>query len=89
MLRPSDDMILQLGSEQAEFLAEARYADCQIVVFFGMPLGVDQRVGIDNVELHVAQALQTGGDQNIGHQGDIPVAEQFVRYRTVSASLTV
>ena len=77
MLCPSDDVVLQIFIQQIEFLAEAGNTHCQVVVPLGMLLGIDQRIRINDVKLHIAKTVVAGGDENIGHGVDIPVAEKL------------
>ena len=46
-------MILQVFGQKVEFLAEARNADGEIVVFFRVLFCIDQGVCVNGVELHI------------------------------------
>ena len=80
MLRPSDNVVLKLGGKQVELLAEAGNANSQIIVAFGMFLGINEGLGIGYVELNVAKSVFAGGDENIGHGIDVSVAEKLGVY---------
>ena len=77
MLRPSYDVILQLGGEEIELLGKSRYPYRQIAVALGMLLGIQQGLGIRDVELHVGESLAGGRYENVGDGIQILIREQL------------
>ena len=77
VLGSADDVILQFGIKKIELLTEARYSDRKIVVFIGMSLGINERIGINGVELYVGKSQLAGGDEHIRQSIDIVIGEQL------------
>ena len=51
MLRPADDLVLQVDRAIQEIIAVAGHPDDQVAVLLRMGLGLPKRVGRDDVEL--------------------------------------
>lgn len=68
-------MLLKLGGNQAEFLAEARHSDSKIRIFIGIFLRIAKHFCIDGIELNIAETDLTCRYHTIGKKGYISVRE--------------
>lgn len=80
MLRPSDNMVLQIGTQKVKFLAESRNSDGKIVIFFGMVFRIYKRFGVNGVKLNVCQTFFTACKKNFGEHTYISVGIEFGVY---------
>ena len=71
MLGTCDDVILKGFADERESLAETGYANREILMAFGMLLGIDERFRIDNIELYVGKTHFRGGNHRVGQKRDI------------------
>jgi len=64
MLRPADDLVLQVGRAIQEIIAVSGHAHDQVAVFLRVDLGFAKGVGRDDVELDVVGVhLEIGPDE--------------------------
>ena len=77
MFCPSDYVVLKLGREQVELLAEARNSYGKVIVVLGMLLGICKCFGIGYVELNVTKSAGACGGKDLRENFNVFVAEKL------------